>query len=205
METEPDGALFVDVAEGLQGRNKARKESLDDRVKIAAEIANKIDAPCLVWCNMNEEGDKLESLIVDSVNVYGSMKSDIKEKNLIGFTDGSVKKLISKPSIAGFGMNWQHCNQMVFVGLSDSWEKYYQAIRRCYRFGQKSEVHVHIVSADTEGGVVANIKRKEWQNKEMGEQMVRYMRGFMERDIKGVTIEKADYIPSEDIKLPNFL
>lgn len=205
VETEPDAGLFVDVAMGLQERNKARKDSVDDRVKIAADIANSIDDSCLIWCNLNEEGEKLEALIDGSVNVYGSMKAELKESSLIGFSDGEIKKLISKPSIAGFGMNWQHCNQMIFVGLSDSWEKYYQAIRRCYRFGQKRTVHVHIVSADTEGGVVANIKRKDAQNNEMAGEMVNHMRGFMDKEIRGAIIEKADYAPSEVIKLPSFL
>jgi hypothetical protein len=117
----------------------------------------------------------------------------------------SKKVLVSKPSIFGYGLNLQHCHHMVFVGLSDSWEKYYQAIRRCWRFGQKHTVHVHIISADTEGGVVANIKRKEKQHKEMSEQMVSLMREFMEKEIKGCTIEKTQYAPSTVAKLPSFL
>jgi len=133
------------------------------------------------------------------------MKPELKEKNLLGFTDGDVRKLISKPSIAGFGMNWQHCNQVIFVGLSDSWEKYYQAIRRCWRFGQLREVTVHIVSADTEGAVVANIKRKEAQNKEMGDSMAKHMQDFTIAQIKGAKTEKTDYMPLEKLNLPSFI
>ena len=133
------------------------------------------------------------------------MKPEHKEKYLLGFTDGEVKKLISKPKIAGFGMNWQHCHHVVFVGLSDSWEAFYQAIRRCYRFGQKNTVHVHIVSADTEGAVVANIKRKEQQNREMGENMAKHMQKFTIDQIKGAKTEKTEYLPSINIELPSFI
>jgi hypothetical protein len=205
IETEAKDDMFVTVAQGLQERNKARKESVQARCEMAADIANSIDDSVLIWCNLNDEGDLLESLIPGSVNVYGSMKPEKKEANLLGFTDGDVKKLISKPSIAGFGMNWQHCNQVVFVGLSDSWEKYYQAIRRCWRFGQKRDVHVHIISADTEGAVVDNIKRKEQQNREMGEQMAKHMQGFTVAQIQGAKTEKTDYLPQEKFNLPRFI
>jgi SNF2 family DNA or RNA helicase len=170
----------------------------------AAEIANSFNEPVLVWCNLNDEGDKLESLIDGSVNVFGSMKPEQKEKHLIDFTDTNLIKLISKPKIAGYGMNWQHCSKVVFVGLSDSWESYYQAIRRCWRFGQTKPVQVHIVSSDREGAVLDNIKRKEWQNKEMGEQMARLMRDFTVSEIKGIQPEKTDYLPNQPIQLPNF-
>lgn len=205
VETTPTDGLFVDVAQGLQERNKARKDSVMERCRIAAEIANSIDDSVLIWCNLNDEGDILESLIPGSVNVYGSMKPKEKENHLMSFTDGSLKKLISKPSIAGFGMNWQHCNQVIFVGLSDSWEKYYQAIRRCWRFGQSRDVYVHIVSADTEGAVVENIKRKERQNADMGNRMVKIMSSFTIEQIKGATTEKTEYIANTDFELPSFL
>lgn len=205
IETEPTTDLFVSVAQGLKDRNKARKDSVVDRTSKAAEIANGIDDNVLIWCNLNAEGELLEKNIKDSVNVYGSMKPELKEKYLLGFTDGEVKKLISKPKIAGFGMNWQHCNQIIFVGLSDSWEAFYQAIRRCYRFGQQREVHVYIISADTEGAVVANIKRKEAQNKVMGEKMAMHMKKFTVSQIKGAKAEKTDYLPIVNFKLPEFL
>jgi len=205
IDTVPTDDMFVTVAQGLKDRNKARKNSVKERCKQAADIANSIDDSVLIWCNLNDEGDLLETLIDESINVYGSMKPELKEKNLLGFTDGDVRKLISKPSIAGFGMNWQHCNQVIFVGLSDSWEKYYQAIRRCWRFGQLREVTVHIVSADTEGAVVANIKRKEAQNKEMGDSMAKHMQDFTIAQIKGAKTEKTDYMPLEKLNLPSFI
>ena len=205
IETEPENGLFVDVAQGLQDRNKARKESLDERVQKAAEIVNAIDEPVIVWCNMNEESEKLEDKILCSVQVTGSMKPELKEERLMGFIDGDIKKLVTKPSIAGFGLNMQNCRHVVFVGLSDSWEKYYQAIRRCWRFGQEKVVHVHVIAADTEGGVVANIKRKELQHQEMSKQMVDRMSKITMSQIKKATIEKTEYTPKVTMKIPHFL
>lgn len=205
IETTPDEGLFVDVAQGLQDRNRARKDSIDERVKKAAEIANSIDEPVIVWCNMNEESEKLESQIAGAVHVTGSMKPELKEERLMGFIDGGIQKMVTKPSIAGYGLNLQHCRHVIFVGLSDSWEKYYQAIRRCWRFGQTKIVHVHIVSADTEGGVVANIRRKEQQHEEMSAQMVERMSKIIISQIKKASIEKTEYSPKVTMQMPPFL
>jgi len=205
VETDPTDDLFVTVAMGLQDRNKARKGSVDQRVQKASDIANSMDGPVIVWCNLNEESDKLTKSIIDAVEVKGSDKSEHKENSLMGFTDGTVRILVSKPSIAGFGMNWQHCNQMIFVGLSDSWEKYYQAIRRCWRFGQTKPVSVHIVSADTEGAVLCNIKRKDQQNEEMKKAMGETMRAWTLSEIRGLTVEKTEYTPTKTINMPSFL
>jgi hypothetical protein len=120
VETEPDGTLLVEVAKGLQDRAKARKETIDSRVEEAARIANAIDGPCIIWCHLNEEAEKLAEKIGGSVNVFGSMKPEKKEEWLTAFTDGTLEKLVTKPKIAGFGMNWQHCNNMIFVGLPGS-------------------------------------------------------------------------------------
>lgn len=163
VETEPECGLFVDVAQTLSERIKARRDTLEYRCKRAADIVNAADKPVLVWCNLNAEGDLLESLIPDSVQVSGADKDHIKTDRLMGFSDGKYRVLITKPKVAGFGMNWQHCNQMVFVGLSDSFEQYYQAVRRCWRQGQADDVTVYVITADVEGAVVDNIKRKQEQ------------------------------------------
>ncbi|WP_457819640.1 helicase-related protein, partial [Staphylococcus aureus] len=115
----------------------------------------------VIWCHRNEESEKLVSMIADAKDVKGADSVEQKEETIDAFTAGALRVLVTKPSIAGFGMNWQHCNHTAFVGLSDSWEQYYQSIRRFYRFGQKRTVHVHIVSAESEGAVVENIKRKD--------------------------------------------
>lgn len=205
IETTPDGALFVEPAQGLQERNKARKDSVDARVARAAEIANSIDSEVLVWCNLNDESEKLTAAIDNAVEVSGSSKPEHKEKTLLGFADGNVKCLVSKPKIAGFGMNWQNCNHMIFVGLSDSFEAFYQAVRRCWRFGQTKPVHVHVISADTEGAVVENIRRKNLQHEDLSAKMVDHMKTMMEKEIFNAATEKSEYNPTTKIKLPNFL
>lgn len=111
---------------------------------------------------------------------------------MLGFTDGSIRVLVTKPSIAGFGMNWQHCADMAFVGLSDSYEQFYQAVRRCWRFGQKSTVNVHVITAETEGAVVANIKRKEADAMSMAENMVEHMKDLNAEALRGATTRIKD-------------
>lgn len=204
VETEPVDELFVSPAMGLLARNKARRDSVDDRCMIAAEIANGIDGACIIWCNLNVESEQLAGLVHGAVEVKGSDTIAHKESSAMGFVDGTIKKLISKPRIYGYGLNLQHCHNMIFVGLSDSWEKYYQCIRRCWRFGQKKQVNVHVVSADTEGAVIANIKRKEEQNKQLGEEMVRLVRDYTIAEIKGATVEKTEYNPSIEMQMPAF-
>lgn len=205
VESEPHDALFVEPAQGLQDRNKARKDSVDARVAKAAEIANAMTGQVLVWCNLNEESEKLAAAINDAVEVKGSDKPDHKSDSLIGFARGSVRVLVSKPKIAGFGMNWQNCHQMIFVGLSDSWESYYQAIRRCWRFGQTEHVHVHVVSADTEGAVVENIRRKDEQNQVLGARMVEHMKTMMDAEIFSAATEKSEYNPTQTMETPSWL
>ena len=149
----------------------------------------------VIWCHRNEEQEKLEKLFGDRCfSVYGSLTIEEKERRILAWGRGDRPILLSKPSVTGFGMNWQHCNHTAFVGLSDSWEQYYQAIRRFYRFGQKNSVNVHVISAESEGAVVENIKRKEEQNKTMGAEMVKYMSESMKKEIFGLSEEKTEYI-----------
>ena len=205
IETDPIDSLIVEPAQGLQDRNKARKSSVDDRVQKAADIANSMDGQVLVWCNLNEESEKLTSLINDAVEVKGADKPEHKSSSLLGFASGDVRVLVSKPKIAGFGMNWQNCNQMIFVGLSDSWESYYQAIRRCWRFGQKNDVHVHIISADTEGAVIENIQRKDKQNVELGQMMINHMKTAMDKEIFSASTTKTEYNQTIKMELAKWL
>ena len=197
--------LFAPVATGLLNRNRARKDTVDARVEQAAIIANGISGQVLVWCHLNDESQKLASEIVGAIEVTGSDDPDKKTKAMIGFAQGSVSKLVTKPKIAGFGMNWQSCNHMVFVGLSDSWEQFYQAVRRCWRYGQTKPVHVHIVSADVEGGVLANIKRKEGQHKELKKQMIEVMRGRTLAALGRAEQEKTIYTTTEKMEIPQWI
>ena len=172
------------------------------RVEQAAMIANGIKGQCLIWCNLNDESEKLFQAIDDAVEVKGSDDGDIKASRMLGFAKGDVKKLVTKPKIAGFGMNWQSCNHMIFVGLSDSWEQFYQAVRRCWRYGQDKPVYVHIVSADIEGGVVANIKRKEAQNAQLKSEMITIMKDKTLIEIGKAKQEKADYKNETLMEIP---
>ena len=205
VETGINDGLFAKIAQGLQERNQARRESINLRVEKAAEIANSVEGACIVWCHLNDESAMLESQIDGGVQVYGSMTPDKKEELIAGFTDGEIDKLITKPRIAGFGLNWQHCNHVVFTGLSDSWESFYQAVRRCWRFGQTMPVHVHIISADTEGAVLENIRRKQAQHDQVSEEMAKVMKDYTVAEIKGASIEKADYTAIEDMRVPAWL
>lgn len=171
------GRLFTAEATDLVSRRNARKESLADRVRLAAEIvAAKPDEPWLLWCNLNAEADALEAAIPGAVQVAGSNTLEEKSERMLGFAEGRIRVLITKPRIAGFGMNWQHCANVVFVGLSDSYEEMYQALRRCWRFGQKNPVGCHIVIAETEGAVLRNVQRKEADARHMADAMVKEMR-----------------------------
>ncbi len=171
VETEAKSGLFVDVAQSLGERLEARRDTVDARCAAAAEIANSLHEPILLWCGRNDEGDLLESLVAHSVQVSGADTSEQKADRLLGFSESKYQKLITKPKIAGFGMNWQHCSKMIFVGLSDSWEQYYQAIRRCWRQGQDRPVDVYVVCSDIEGAVVSNIQRKQAQADQMSDEM----------------------------------
>jgi DNA modification methylase len=189
VETESlGGELFARPAQSLTERRQAQRQSIEDRCKALAEIVNaEQDEPWLIWCHLNDEADMLTSLIPGSVNVQGSDSPEVKAKNLMAFAHGEIRVLVSKPKIAGFGMNWQHCARMAFVGMDDSFEKFYQAVRRCYRFGQKRRVKVHIFTAENEGQILANIKRKEAQHHEMSQNMIEHMKDIMNNELKGQT------------------
>lgn len=160
----PDGQLFATELGGVSGRAQVRKQTLAKRVeKAAALVAAEPDEPWVLWCGLNDEADALARAVPGSVNVHGSLDPDEKAKLLLGFADGDYRVIITKPSIASLGLNWQHCARMAFVGLSDSYEQYYQAMRRCYRYGQTRVVQAHIVLSDLESQIATNVARKERQ------------------------------------------
>lgn len=200
-----EGFLFSVEALTLQERQKARKATTEQRVREAAEMVNASDEPWLVWCNLNDESAALAAAIPDAVEVKGSDSQEVKEDRLLGFTEGRYRVLVTKPSIAGFGMNWQHCPNMAFVGLSDSYEQFYQAVRRCWRFGQTQPVHAHIITADIEGAVVKNIERKEADAMRMAEEMVAHMHDLNEQNIKGSARMDRSYSAEQTVNLPNFI
>jgi DNA modification methylase len=129
----------------------------------------------------------------DSCEVKGSDSSESKEKKIMDFSHSRIKGLITKPKIAGFGMNWQHCNNMIFVGLNDSYEQLYQAIRRCYRFGQTKKVTVHIISSNLEHNVLENLKNKEKKAQEMQTELVKFMKDFQTKAVNESIKQTLDY------------
>lgn len=196
--------LFPMQATTLSERMQERRATVDVRVDKAVELVNAIDAPFLIWCDRNDESETLRKKIKDAVEVKGSDKPDVKSERLRGFSSGIIKKLVSKPKIAGFGMNWQHCNNMAFVGLSDSYEQMYQAIRRCWRFGQEKDVNVHVIVAETEGNVLQNIKRKDKQAQEMKDEMLLQMSDFQNQELRSITRNTKIYQPTKDFIKPSF-
>ena len=172
-ERASDGSeeLFKHATLSATTMHKELRETAADRAQAVAELVNASDEPWIVWCNTNVEADELMKRIDGAVEVRGSDKPEHKEKRLSAFTNGQTRVLVSKPSICGFGMNWQHCRNVAFVGLSYSFEDFYQALRRSYRFGQTKEVNAYIVQARTEGAILQTINRKIEQHRVMQEKM----------------------------------
>lgn len=193
-ESVLDGELFSRPAMGLAERRKAQRDSIEARCKALAQMVNdQPDEPWLIWCHLNDEAEMLTSMIPGAVNVQGSHSPESKAKNLMAFAHGEIRVLVSKPKIAGYGMNWQHCARMAFVGLDDSFEKFYQAVRRCYRFGQKRPVHVHLFTAENEGQILVNLKRKEEAHHDLSRNMVDHMKEIMNAELNGTTNVVDEY------------
>lgn len=186
----PDGQLFAVAANGLNEQRQSKKATLDLRVKKIADTVNGSDEQWLVWCETNDESTALKQAIADSVEVKGSDKDSHKENAAIEFASKNIRVLISKPSIFGFGMNWQNCRNVAFVGLSNSFEMTYQAIRRCYRFGQTKSVNVYYCITDLDGNIKSNLDRKQEQFDEMMENLLVHMR---EHTMTKTTAQKNDY------------
>ena len=201
MET---GMLFPMEARGLSERISARRDSVDDRVALAAKLTP-ADRPFVWWCNLNSESDALVRSIPGAVEVRGSDSDEAKERKLADFSEGRIRVLVTKPSIAGFGMNWQHCADTGFVGLNDSFEQIYQAIRRFWRFGQNKPVNVHFVAAETEGAVVANLKRKEADADRMAAAMVLHMADLTSELVRGSARVRPDYDPQIPMQIPSWI
>ena len=192
------GTLFAMQARTLNDQRAVRRGTMSERVKLAAMLANG-HGPAVIWCELNAESAALRKAIPGAVEVVGSDSPEKKHAALTGFSSGDIRVLVTKPSIAGFGLNWQHCNNVIFVGASHSFEQTYQAIRRCWRFGQESAVNVHIIRAETEDAVVSNYNRKEKQFAEMRTKMVEHTRSAMEG------ARWVEYNPSKKMETPNWL
>lgn len=200
------GVLFASEARTLDLQRAARKTSVSGRVKVAAAlIATEPDEQWLLWCDLNDESTALAKAIPGAVEITGSDSPEVKEHRIRDFAAGKIRVIVTKPSIAGFGVNWQRCARMIFVGVTHSWETFYQAIRRCWRFGQLREVIAHVITSDVEGAVVASLERKERDAEEMGREMV-YAMGVVSRAaVRGLERESVAYAPTVRMCIPAWL
>ena len=189
----PDGMLFTVPAFGLQEERDERRRTLDERVELAAQLVTH-GRPFVVWCHMNAEGDALAKRIPDAVQVSGASSDDEKEEAYAAFARGQVRGLVIKPKIGAWGLNWQHCADVVTFA-SHSYEQYYQSVRRCWRFGQTSDVRVDIIFTEGEARVRENMLRKAKAADLMFAELVRYMQQGLRID-KPSSTEKAVAIPS---------
>lgn len=176
-KTPAAGKLFTFPAVGLREEREERKRTLEERCELAAEMVRH-DRPAVVWCHYNAEGDLLESLIPDAVQVKGASTDDHKLAAYDGFASGSVRVLVIKPKIGAWGLNWQHCNHVVTFA-SHSYEQYYQSVRRCWRFGQEHPVTVDIIATEGERYVIENMERKAKAAAIMFAELVRHMNDSM--------------------------
>lgn len=196
----------VPVASTLSERRSARRHSLSARCKAARRIVDTDpNSQWLIWCDLNDEADELRIAIPGSREVRGTDTSERKEIRLAAFSEQLLQRLVTKPSIAGFGLNWQGCHNMIFVGLSDSYELLYQAIRRCWRFGQDQPVNVYIVTSTAEGAVRDNIERKDAQCKKMIIEMVKHTKDILSKEIRSTVRMTEAYEPNVDMYMPKWL
>lgn len=181
--------LFKHVTLSATTMHSELRDTAPERAQAVANLVNASNHNWIVWCNTNVEADELKARITDAVEVRGSDNQKSKQVALEKFTKGEIRVLISKPSICGYGMNWQHVNNVAFVGLSYSFEDFYQALRRSYRFGQTKPVNAYIVQARTEGAILKNIKIKITQHQKMQEQMKIASLAFKNESTKQLTMK----------------
>ncbi len=180
---KPDGMLFWNGLKGITERAQVRKGTAELRIKKTAEIVNGDVEQWIVWCGMNTESTGSTRLIDGAVEVKGADSPEKKAETIEAFQDGKIRVLVTKPKIAGMGMNFQHCHNMAYLGLSDSFESYYQSARRCWRFGQHSPVNVHVVLSDAEKPIWENVKRKEREAEKMTQNLIAHVSEIEKREI----------------------
>lgn len=179
----PTGALFPELGlKGIQGRLTARRGSVAPRVEEVARLASD-GQQWIVWCGLNGESDAVTRAIPGAVNVQGSDAYDVKASAVQRFVTGDIRVLVSKVKILGFGLNFQHCSRMAFLGLSDSYEAYYQAVRRCWRFGQTRPVEAHIIVSEAERLVIENVRQKEHAAAALAAELLTHMSEFERKEL----------------------
>lgn len=199
VDLPPDGELFPSMMGGIQGRIAARRGSMAERVAECARLVKGQPGQWLIWCGLNAEQDSIAAeLGEDCVSIDGACSDEQKISRERRWRKGEVRCLVTKPSIFGQGMNWQNCHQVAFLGLGDSWESYYQSIRRCWRFGQKSPVEVVIVLSEAESKVAENIRRKEHDAQAVAASVVEHLREFERAEVLESKRETNDYQTGEE-------
>jgi hypothetical protein len=193
-DTNPEGMLFTLPVFGLKEERDERRRTTRERCQLAAELVHH-GRPAVIWCHLNDEGDLLEDMIPGSIQVKGSNTDEQKEEFYARFKDGSARVLIIKPKIGAWGLNWQHCSDVVTFA-SHSYEQYYQSIRRCWRFGQNRPVTVDVIASEGERYVRENMVRKAKAASEMFSELVREMND-------SVTIEKTTF--EQKMESPSWL
>lgn len=204
QEAWSEGYLFAPHVKTLAEQRATRRMTLAKRVQMAVELAASGE-PVVIWCELNDEADAIERAIEGAVQVRGADDPEDKARKLVGFASGEHRVLVSKPSICGHGLNWQHCARTIFVGASHSYEQTYQAVRRFWRFGQRRPVDVHIIRAETESAIVANFRRKEADAERLSLRMVEHMRQFMKAEIGAAARETNDYAPAVPMRVPSWI
>lgn len=194
------GSLFGNLELSATSMHADKRATAKERCEIAASLANETRDPAVVWCESNIESATLAKLIPDAVEVVGSDDPDEKEAKLDSFSRGESRVIVTKPSLAGFGLNWQHCNHVVFASISYSFEGFYQAVRRSWRFGQTRPVNVDVVIASSEQGVWQSVQRKMRDHDGMKSAM-RYAK-FSAAHAKAITLP---YQPKTSSILPSWL
>jgi len=162
--------------------------------------------PWVIWCQTNAEQDKLKRRFGDlAISIYGSLSEDEKERRHLEWLSGAAPILLTKCTIFGYGLNWQHCRDTAFVGLNDSFEQVFQATRRFWRFGQTQPVNVHFIASEIEGAVVANLRRKEADAERMADAMIEHMADLSSSEVRGVARTQTDYAPTQPMTIPSFM
>ena len=197
------GQLLPSVAKDLSERREARKESMSARVAMVKYLMKDMDS-CLVWVDYNDESTLVKN-VCGITEVTGSDSDYVKEDRMLGFANGDIKFLVSKPSICGFGMNFQKCHNMIFCGISDSYEKFYQAVRRCYRFGQKHEVNVYVIISQRELSVLNNIKKKQAQHEKLSQEMIDRTSEILKNEIHSTMRITEEYVANQIVKIPKWV
>lgn len=190
-KSRPDGFLFDMPAKDLPERRAENNRTIVERCEKAAEIANSHNEQVVLWCHLNKEGSTLRNMVDGAVEVNGSQKDELKEERLKAFADGEIRALVTKPKIAGFGMNFQNCNRMVYFP-DDSYEKLYQSSRRAWRFGQKRDVTIDLIYTRGLESVLNNLKEKSKRADRMFEQIVKMMKNEMKINRENLYTEKME-------------